>query len=111
MNNINLKNIIKKFSESGGKDKLKSILTPHRDWKIIVVTFFLSFIVLIAANMYFFTQINNEKIFFKAEEGEVEDFEVLDVLGLKETIEFFENKENKFNTLVEEKFEIVDPSL
>ncbi len=108
---INLKNIIGKFSEIGDRDKLKSVLTPHRDWKIIIIVSSFLLIVLSVWSVYFFIQVNEEKMFFEIEEKSVEDFEVLDVEGLKKTIEFFENKEEKFNTLTEEKPGIVDPSL
>ena len=111
MAKFSLKDIKEKFPVGGGRDKLKSLLTPHRDWRILVVVFVLSFIVLGVVSTYFFIQVKEEKIFSETKENADEDFEVLDAEGLKEVVEFFENKENKFEFLSEEKPSAVDPSL
>lgn len=111
MAKFSLKDIKEKFSVGGGRDKLKSLLTPHRDWSIIVVVFILLFIALGVLSAYFFIQVKEEKIFSETKENTDEDFEVLDVEGLKEMVRFFENKENRFESLSEEKPSAVDPSL
>ncbi len=111
MTKINYKIIIEKFSEIGDKDKSKSIFTPHRDWKIIITVFLLSFILLVVANIYFFTLVNNEKIFFKKRNGTVKNLSTMNISELKKTIDFFDNKAEKFKSLIDKKPKVVDPSL
>ncbi len=108
---INYKKIIEKFSEIGDKDKLKSILTPFRDWKIIIAVFLLSFVLLVVASIYFFMLVNTEKIFFKKIDGTVKKLSVMNIPELKKTIDFFDNKAEKFKSLTDKKPKVVDPSL
>lgn len=108
---INFKKIIENFSNIWDKDKLKFIITPNRDWKIIVTSFFILFILLSVGNIYFFRLIDKEKIFFKKSETTPEKIKALDVVKLKKVVKYFENKEKMFNTLVVEKPNIIDPSL
>ncbi len=108
---INLKQIKERFSRIISRDKFKSFLTPYRDWKIIVISFFILFVIIGIANAYFFIQIDAGKIFFKVEKKPTKNFEVLNVSGLKKTVQFFGNKEKNFEALSKEKLNIVDPSL
>ena len=110
MAKMNFKKIIKKFFQIHGKDKLKILKRPFRDWGVLLVIFFTLLIFIALANAYLFIQINKEEIFAK-ERAPEEEIEVLNVEGIKKTIDFFDKREENFNGLLKQKPIIVDPSL
>ena len=57
------KKINKKIFESKGADPLKTEITPYRDWKILVVVFFIAIASSIGFNVYMLIQINNDNFF------------------------------------------------
>jgi len=110
MAEFNYKNIIKNFSRSRGKDKSKIEFNVYRDWSVLLVIFFIFLIFIAVVNMYLFTVINKEEIFAKEISGD-EEIEMLNVENLKSIMEFFNKREENFNKLIEQKPDIVDPSL
>jgi len=110
MAKFNFKNITKKFPRGRGKDKSKAEFRVYRDWGILLAVFFILLVFVATANVYLFTTINKEGIFAKERPVE-EEIEMLDVDTLKSTIEFFGNRTENFDKLLEQKPDIVDPSL
>lgn len=110
MANLNFKKITQKISNARGKDKLKIEISPYRDWGIFLAIFFILLIVIAIASAYLFIQIKNEEIFTK-ERALEEEIEMLDIKALKSTIEFFDVRDENFNNILEQKPDIIDPSL
>ncbi len=110
MAKFNFKNITKKFSKGHGEDKSKIEFSVYRDWSVFLVIFFIFLIFIAMANVYLFTIINKEEIFAKERSVE-EEIEMLDIETLKNIMEFFDGRAENFNKLLEQKPDIVDPSL
>ncbi len=53
----------KKIFESKGSDPLKIETSPYRDWKILIIVFFVSIAVSVGFNIYMLVQINNDNFF------------------------------------------------
>ena len=49
--------ILKKFTFSKGEDSSKGMFKPYRDWKILVIVFFVALIISIGLNTYLSVQI------------------------------------------------------
>jgi hypothetical protein len=49
-----------KFFSSKGADPLKMEATPYRDWKIIIVGFFVGLVISLGLNIYMSYQINSD---------------------------------------------------
>ena len=100
---------IKKLFKTRGKDVLKNLTNPYRDWKLLLSIFFVMFVVLVAVNAFLFIKINEEDIFSK-EDIPMEKIEMLDTGALAQAIDFFSKRGEEFNNRVRKKPEIVDPS-
>ncbi|HEC30528.1 MAG TPA: hypothetical protein ENI66_00750 [Candidatus Yonathbacteria bacterium] len=110
MAKFNLKNIIKKFSFTQGKDKLKKQMHPYRDWGMLLLLFSVFLIISAVVNMYLFILVNKEELFVKNQTSEKE-VEMLKVEELRNMIKFFDTRVENFNNISKQKPDVVDPSL
>ncbi len=109
MTKKDLTNAFKKFFTSRGGDALKMEITPYRDWRVVVVVFFLGLTTSLGFNVYMSIEINRDN-FFTAESkngGEV----VLNKKGLEKILADLEEKNTVFKKVSTEGLHMVDPSL
>lgn len=57
------KKFVKKFFSGRGQDPLKTEARPYRDWKFVVIIFFVALAVSMGFNAYMLFQINNDTFF------------------------------------------------
>lgn len=99
----------KKLTYSKGVDALRMELTPYRDWRIVVVLFFIALVSSIAYNTYVFIEINRDSFFTAAPKssGVVKFNEE----GLAKVISGLDEKGAIFEKAKNEGVAISDPSL
>jgi hypothetical protein len=105
----NLKQRLKRFFATKGSDSQKISITPYRDWRIIVIVFFIGIVVSLGLNVYLFMGVNEDNFFgttVKREEILKFDKEKLSVV-----VESFTKKEAAFETLKKSVILLIDPSL
>ncbi len=105
-----IKKIFKRFVQLRDKDKLKMEMTPHSDWRTLVIIFTILVIAVGSASFYIFVQIERDEIFL-AKEGEKTNVKTLDTQRLKDTIKAFEQRKTDLETLRAERPSIIDPSM
>lgn len=92
-----------------GLFRREGYFNPEFDWKIILVSFIVLFLVSILFNGFLFLRLKDGKIFQKdnltQDQGELVDEEKLD-----KTLEYFAGKEARFNVIRREGAGSVDPS-
>lgn len=103
------KSEFKKLTYSKGVDKIKMEITPYRDWRIVVVVFFVVLASSVWFNMYVFIEINRDTFFSATPKsaGVVKFNEE----GLAKVIDGLDEKEAIFEKAKNEGVVIVDPSL
>ncbi|TAN36539.1 hypothetical protein EPN27_00775 [Patescibacteria group bacterium] len=106
---MNIKNWLKKISFSKGADALKMEITPFRDWKNLVLLFFIWLSVSLVFNIYMSIGVNRDHFF--AEPKKVNNVEVLDTEGLKIVADQIDEKAANFEKAKSEKLTTADPSL
>jgi len=79
-------------------------------WAILVAIAILVALTTSVFHIYLFTQVKNDKIFQITEVGENNQTEI-NVGALQETINQFDQKEERFNMFLNERPILVDPSL
>lgn len=104
-----IKRIIKRLAQHQDKDKFKIEMTPHRDWRILVITFAVLVVAVGFASFYIFVQIERDEIFI-AKEGEKAHARIFNTQKLKDTIKTFEEKKATLEILRTERPPIIDPS-
>jgi len=109
MNNMNIKNWLKKISFSKGVDALKMEITPFRDWRNLVVLFFIWLCVSLIFNIYMSIGVNRDHFFATPKKSS--NVEVLDIDGLKTVSDKIDEKEASFEKAKIEKITTADPSL
>lgn len=100
---------IKKLTTSKGSDPFKVELTPYRDWRLLVMGFFVALILSVGFNIYMSIEINRDSFFTtipKSEQGVVFKSD-----GLATVLEALAIKEAAFEKLRTEEVFVVDPSL
>lgn len=90
--------------------KKQSLTNIKRDWSVILLVFSLLVIISLVFSIYLFSQISKGEIFIVHLE-KTDGIEAIDKELLQKTLSFFEDKENRFNELRENKPIFVDPSL
>ena len=103
------KSEFKKLTYSKGVDKLKIEITPYRDWRIVVIVFFIVLVSSIWFNTYVFIEINRDTFFEAAPKssGVVKFNEE----GLTKVIAGLDEKRATFEKAKNEGVAIVDPSI
>ena len=92
-----------------GSDSLKIEITPYRDWRVVIIIFFLGIGTSLGFNAYLFIGVNEDNFFGGAiKKEEVVTFNKEKLLTVLET---FEKKQEKSEALKKEPTLIVDPSL
>lgn len=104
-----IKKIVKRLAQHQDKDKLKIEMTPHRDWRILVIAFAILVIAVGFASFYIFVQIERDEIFI-AKEGEKVRARTFNTQKLKDTIKAFEQRQADLEILRTERPSIIDPS-
>ncbi len=99
----------KKLTYSKGVDKLKMEITPYRDWRSVVIVFFIVLVSSIWFNTYVFIEINRDTFFTVTPKssGVVKFNEE----GLAKVIAGLDEKNAIFEKAKNEGVVIVDPSL
>ncbi len=92
------------------KDKEKIQITPYRDWKIIVLTFFFLTALLSGGTIYTFYVLNERGIAEQEQNGLV-PVETIDRNSMQKTIEAFDGKGAKLADLLSKRPRKIDPSL
>ncbi len=91
------------------KDKEKIQITPERDWKIIVMTFFFLTLLLSGGTFYAFYILNRWEI--SAPEGSgLAPLQTIDRNSMLKTIEVFDGKQATLAELLSKKPRKIDPS-
>jgi len=110
MKKLSFKKIGEKVSGLWDKDRTKVRVNPQREWDILTGVFGILLAGLLALNIWLFSLIEQEKIFFTQV---LEDVSVvsIDLEKYKETLDFFDTKKEAFDDLVDSKPFVVDPSL
>lgn len=92
------------------KDKEKIQITPYRDWKIIVLTFFFLTVLLSGGTIYAFYILNEREVVGQKQSGLV-PVETIDRNSMQKTIEAFDGKAARLADLLSKKTRKIDPSL
>jgi len=110
LKNFKLKNLAGSFIGGAGKPSKAEEINPRRDWSVILVSFVVIFIVIVAfgANMYW--RINSGSFFITSGAAEI-SLETIDRSELKKVIERYETKIRLFQETKNKKPEIVDPAI
>ncbi|MGB2580353.1 MAG: hypothetical protein WBC83_01545 [Minisyncoccia bacterium] len=106
---MNIKNWLKKISFSKGVDALKMEITPFRDWRNLVLLFFIWLSVSLIFNIYMSIGVNRDHFF--SEPKKVNNVAVLDTEGLKMVADQIDEKAANFEKAKSEKLTTADPSL
>jgi len=109
MKKISFKKLGGKLTALWDKDRMKLHLHPQRSWLVLLALSFVILVVLVAANLWLFSGVEAEKIFFK-EPDIVINVESIRVEEYRETIKLFEGRAENFDDLLENKASFVDPS-
>lgn len=105
-----IKKILKRFFQLREKDKLKMEMTPHSDWRTLVIIFAILVIVAGALSFYIFIQIDRDEIFLAKEAGSV-SVRTFNTQKLKDTIKIFEQRKRDLEVIRLERPHIIDPSI
>lgn len=109
MKKINIEEEFKKLTTTKGVDPQKQEIAPYRDWRILVVTFFVGLAVSFAYNIYMAVQINKDSFFAtEARPAGVTKFNDVD---LAKVITVMDQKAALFEKTKTENISIVDPSI
>ncbi|MHB1118021.1 MAG: hypothetical protein ACYCZ7_00615 [Minisyncoccota bacterium] len=100
---------LKKLIASKGLDPFKAEPSPYRDWRFLVIGFFVALIFLIGFHVYMSIEINRDSFF--AATPKVESGVKFDREGLGRVLNDFAAKEAAFEKLRTEQAPVVDPSL
>lgn len=106
---MNIKNWLKKISFSKGVDALKMEITPFRDWRNLVILFFIWLSVSLIFNLYMSIGVNRDHFF--SEPKKANNIEILDTEGLKIVADKIDEKSAGFEKAKIEKITTSDPSL
>lgn len=94
---------------SKGHDREKLAVTPYRDWRFVVIAFFIAIIGSLGLNAYLFMGVNEEDFFGASfKKAEVLNFNKEKLSAVLRT---FEEKETAFEALKKSAIVLVDPSL
>lgn len=97
------------ISATKGVDPSKVEITPFRDWRIIVATFFVSLLLSIGFNVYMSIEINRDNFFTTPVKST--DMEVFNKDGLASVLRALGEKEGLFEKARTERVIVADPSL
>lgn len=86
------------------------ITNPERDWKILLAVFATLICLVIIFSFYLFAQINKGEL-FTVKYGKSTTAETIDKSLLNEIISFFEERQQNFDKLKNNRPKIIDPSL
>lgn len=100
---------LKKLSSSKGADPMKMEITPFRDWRIVVITFFVGLVIATGFNAYMSIAINHDNFFITAPKSS--ETVIFNKDGLAKVLEWFTVKEVLFEKARTEKSSVVDPSM
>lgn len=105
----NLKKELQKLATSKGSDPSKTEITPYRDWRIVVIGFFVGIAASFGFNIYMSIEINRDSFFSGAPtptQGTLFNRE-----GLARVLNNLSQKEAVFERVKIEGVHVVDPSL
>lgn len=100
---------IKKIFSSKGVDALKMEISPYRDWRILVSTFFVGIVASFGFNVYMSIKIDSDNFFATTPKGN--SGVTLNEEGLKKILVELDEKRAVFEKAKNEGVAIVDPSL
>jgi hypothetical protein len=104
-----LKKEVKKFFSSKGTDSFKVDAKPFRDWRTLVIVFFLGLLDSFGFSLYMSIEINQDNFFTTTPRGT--DGVAFNRDGLIKVINSFTAKELIFEKITKEGISVVDPSL
>lgn len=85
-------------------------INPARDWTVLFSVGVIGVLVLAIFSLYLYFQINKGELFLVAKKVEGAE-QIFNKTRLKETVEFYESKEKKFEDIKNSENRIADPSL
>lgn len=91
------------------RDKEKIQITPYRDWKIIVLTFFFLTALLSGGTIYAFYILSGQET-VKPEQNDLVPVETIDRNSMQKTIEAFDGRGARLADLLSKKLRKIDPS-
>lgn len=99
----------KKFFSSKGSDPMKMEITPYRDWRIVVIAFFVGLVISFGFNIYMSIEINRDNFFTATTvESKGAAFKKDD---LAKVLAGLAEKEALFEKIRTEGVSVVDPSI
>lgn len=109
MKKIDWKAELKKLTTTKGSDPLKMEITPYRDWRVVVIVFFVGLLTSFGFNIYMSIEINRDSFFAAAPKstGVIKFNED----GLSKVITGIDEKAARFEKIKTEGVDVVDPSL
>ena len=105
-----LEKIKKFFSREENINKKKKLITAYNNWKIIIILFLISNILIAMWSFYLFIKINKEEVSFLETSGLIW-VDRIDKDKLLEVVQIFEDKKKHLKELSDERPKISDPSL
>lgn len=99
----------KKLTVSKGTDALKMEITPYRDWRIVVIIFFIGIVASLGFNIYLSIGISSDSFF--TTEQKSSGVLKFDEEGLTKVIDAIDKKAAQFEKIRIEGVAVVDPSL
>ena len=104
-----MKALVEKFFAKQDRDKMKTEITPYRDWKILVNTFFVVLVMLVAVHVYVFVQLSNDTLF--AQKDTTDTVITFNKDKLLKTVDHYDAKAVKYDDLLQTKPAVVDPAV
>lgn len=99
----------KKLTYSKGADALKMEITPYRDWRVVVIVFFIGLIGSMGFNIYMLIEIDRDTFFVAAPKST--GVITFNEEGLAKVVSGIDAKEALFEKTKTEGVSVVDPSL
>ena len=106
---LNTKGLLEKFFAKKDQDKRKVEITPYRDWKILMNTFFVVLAALVVTHVYVFIKLSNDALF--AQKDTTDMVVTFKKDRLLKTVDYFDAKAIRYDALLKTKPAVVDPSI
>lgn len=97
------------FRRKSFKDKGSFRISATRDWRRFLIIFFILIMLVLAFSLYLFSKISEDDI-FQVEVNSSSRVETIDRERLRQTLDYFDQKEKNLEQILKTKLDIIDPS-
>ncbi|MHB8652108.1 MAG: hypothetical protein ACYC8S_03150 [Minisyncoccota bacterium] len=108
MNFFSIQKLFKRPQHVFADDPSKIVLTPYRDWRLIVICFFILLIAVVAAQVYLSISLEQDTFFSPSTSSSSMTFD-RDVLV--RTVQFYDANAAEFETVKSTPKDLVDPAV